>query len=337
MTEVLRGSDICRRCFFTIRQLVVNELKEDMILAGYHRSLLDNRPHAAGGNSNNKFLHGSRCNNIEKIRHRNRVRIARLTTHLEVFKFLNKEIMSGSAPELASLFGTDMHSLLNMITTLPLSSGHYTALRDEFGEDYNLTPGVAFFNKVLQGNGGSKRKKESIEGAGQEDIELKRTKVEEVNEKKMKKKKCTPSDFIEGVTSFEEEGVSKIGLNFDMASIIETLNKNDIFVPNDRATANYRTSLHANSQVKSILKRLLTSMLEDADDMTDEEVEKIRNAINLPLSKSSLSAPAARHKTEFSTFSRTNSVTFNGEEDLERETIDGDAAVNMAVCDCCEG
>ena len=335
-TSLGRNSEWMRRehssIYNEICQLVDEELKEKMILAGYRQTLIDKRPSAAGGgsssSSSSKFLHGNRCSDTEKIRHKNRVRIARLTTHLEVFKFLNKEIVSGSAPELARLFGTDVYSLLNMITTLPLSPGHYTALRDEFGEDYNLTPGVAFFDKVLRGK--RKRKRESIERGGGKEVEL-----EEEDDKKRKKKKCTPSDFIEGVTSFEEKGISKIGLNFNMASIIETLNKNDIFVPNDRPTANYRTSLHANSQVKSILKRLLNSMLEDADDMTEEEVEMIRNAINSPASKSSLSAPAARHKTEFGEPSKKYGVNFNDEEDLERETPDGDAAVNVVVCDCC--
>ena len=132
---------------------------------------------------NSKFFHGNRCNEIEKIRHRNRVRIARLTTHLEAFKFLNKELGSGSAPELAKLFGTDVYSLLNMITNLPLSTGHYTALRDKFGEDYNLTPGVTFFNNVLRGS--LKRSKEHLED----------------DDKKTNIKKCRSSDFIEGVVS----------------------------------------------------------------------------------------------------------------------------------------
>lgn len=333
-TSVGRNSEWMRRehssIYNKIRQLVGDELKEEMILAGYCPTLIENRPPAAGGSSSSKFLHGNRCSDTEKIRHKNRVKIARLTTHLETFKFLNREIVSGSAPELAKLFGTDVYSLLEMITTLPLSTGHYTGLRDEFGEDYNLTPGVAFFNKVLRGKGSSKRKRGSIEGGG-DDVE-----VEEEDDKKMKKKKCTPSDFIEGVTSFEEEGISKIGLNFNMASIVETLNRNDIFVPNDRPTANYRTSLHANSQVKSTLKRLLNPMLKNADhNMTEEEVEMIRIAINPPASNSSLSAPAARHKTEFGKLSKQNGVNFSDEEDLERETTDGNAAVNVAVCNCC--
>ena len=153
--------------------------------------------------------------------------------------------------------------------------------------------------------------------------------------KKKKNKKCTPSDFIEGVTSFEEEGISKIGLNFNMASILETLNKNDIFVPNDRPTANYRTSLHANSQVKSILKRLLNSMLKDADDMTEEEVQMIRKAIKSPDNKSFLSAPMACHKIEFCELSKKNGIHYNDLNDLERETTDGDAAVNVPLCNCC--
>nr|BDT63184.1 MAG: wsv303-like protein [Hemigrapsus takanoi nimavirus] len=339
-TSVGRNSEWMRRehsyVYNKIRQLVDEELKEKMILARYRQTLIENHPPTIGGSSSSsKFFHGNRCSDMEKIRHRNRERIARLTTHLEMFKFLNKEIVSGSAPELAKLFGTDVYSLLNMITTLPLSTGHYTALRDEFGEDYNLTPGVAFFNKVLRGKGSSKRKRELIKEGGGEDVELKEKEVEEEDGKKMKKKKYTPSDFIEGVTSFEEEGISKIGLDFNIASIIETLNRNDIFVPSDRPTANYRTSLHANSEVKSILKRLLNSILEDADDMTEEEVEVIRNAINPPASKSSLSVPVERHKIEFGKLSMKNGVNFNDEEDLERETTDGDAVVNMAVCNCC--
>ena len=256
-TSLGRSSEWMRRehssVYNKISQLVEEELKQKMILAGYRRR--ENHPLSY------KFLHGNRYSDTEKIRHRNRVRTARLTTHMEIFNFLSKEIVSGSAPELAKLFGTDVYSLLNKIGTLPLSTGHYTALTDKFGEDYNLTPGVIFFNKVLS----SKRKRE-----------------DESDEKDIKNKKCTSSDFIEEVTAFEEEGISKIGLNFNMASIIETLNSNDIFAPNDKPTANYRTSLHANSQVKSILKRLLNLILEDADDMTEEEIEIIRNAINPP-------------------------------------------------------
>ena len=184
-----RNSEWMRRehssTYDKIRHLVDEELKEKLILAGYHQTLKEEHPLTAEGSSGSKFLHGSRCTNIEKIRHVNRVRIARLTTHLEMFKFLNKEIVSGSAPELAKLFGTDVYSLLNMITTLPLSTGHYAALRDEFGEDYNLTPGVAFFNKVLQGKNSSKRKRESEENGVKEEVELKE-KVEE-NEKKKEK------------------------------------------------------------------------------------------------------------------------------------------------------
>ena len=315
-----------------IRRFVDEELKEKLILAGYRQT---DCPPAAEGSSGSRFLHGRRYTDIEKIRHRNRVRIARLTTHLEMFKFLNKEIVSGSAPNLAKLFGTDVYSLLSMITTLPLSTGHYTALIDEFGEDYMLTPGVVFFNKVLRGKNSSKRKREPQEKGGvKEDVEAKEK--QEENEKKMKRKKCTPSDFIEGVTSFEEEGISKIGLNFNMASILETLSKNNIFVPNDRPTANYRTSLHANSQVKSILKRLLNSILKDADDMTEEEVKIIRNAINPPVIKSFMSAPIASHNTEFCELSKKNGVDFNDEDDLERETTDGDTLLRVTMCDCCE-
>ncbi|KAK8388709.1 hypothetical protein O3P69_020599 [Scylla paramamosain] len=135
-------------------------------------------PAAGDSSSSNKFLHGNRCSDTEKIRHMNRVRITWLTIDLEVFKFLNEEIVPCSTPELPKLF-------------------------------------------------------------------------------------------------------------------------------------------------------------EDADDMTEEDVEMIRNVINPPASRSSLSATAARYKTEFGKLSKKNGINFNDEEDLEQETTDGDAAVNVAMCNCC--
>ena len=245
-----------------IMKLIDEELNESLIMAGYRSP--SSSASAVSSKISSSFLHGSRVSQTKKIRHEHRVKLARLNTSFEIFKFLNKELTSGSAPELARLLGTDVYSLLGLIQSLPLSSGHYTALREKFGDDYNLTPGSIFFSRTLNGD----RKRCLEDDDEDEDRRTKRA------------KRYTPSDFIEAVTSFDEDGISKVGIKFNIMDIIHTLNNNDMFVPSDRPTANYRTSLHANYQAKTNLCKLLTMMLNDGDDITEEEVKIIAKALD---------------------------------------------------------
>lgn len=247
-----------------IHNLVLQELKEGLILDGY----LDEKeigPPSFSASVHANSVHGSRNANAANIRHKNRVRIARLATHMEVFKFINKEITTGNAHHLAALLGTDVYSLVNMINNLPRSPGHYTALLKEHGGEYDITPGVAFFNKVLRRDSGG-----YPPPAG--------TDRDDAQEEAVRKKRVT-SDFIKNITAYEDDGVEKIGLNINMASILEMLNKDDTFSPSECPAANYRTALHANSQTRSILIRLMISILSNAEGMTEEDEELARAAV----------------------------------------------------------
>nr|BDT63437.1 MAG: wsv303-like protein [Sesarmops intermedium nimavirus]GBG35582.1 wsv303-like protein [Sesarmops intermedium nimavirus] len=87
---------------------------------------------------------------------------------------------------------------------------------------------------------------------------------EEEDEKESKKvKKCTPSDFIDSVFKFKDEltGVPKVGLEFKVNDILNSLSVNRSM--EDSPTANYRTSLHTDTQNKSNLKKLLVAALKE--------------------------------------------------------------------------
>lgn len=253
--------------------LVAEELEEGLILGGYK-----SEKEMGHSSSSATTVHGNRNSNAANIRHKNRDRIARLNTHMEVFKFINREITTGSAHHLAALLSTDVYSLLNMINNLPRSSGHHIALLKEYGEEYNVTPGVAFFNKVLS---------RDIGGVGVDSLSS-GTDRGDIDEESVKKR--VTSDFIKNITAYEDDGVEKIGLNINMASILEMLNKDDIFSPSDRPAANYRTALHANSQTRSILKRLVNSILSNAEGMTEEDEELARAAVEASNNNSKVSS-----------------------------------------------
>lgn len=299
-----------------IMKLIDEELNESLISAGYRSPFSS----AASYTISSSFLHGSRVSQTKKIRHEHRVKLARLNTSFEIFKFLSRELTSGSTPELARLFGTDVYSLLALIESLPLSKGHYTAMRERFGDDYNLTPGVIFFNRILNGN-----RKRCLED-DEEMCSSHDTAVRDYNidkDKRVKRtKRYTPSDFIEAVTSFDEDGISKVGIKFNVMDIINTLN-NEVFVPSDSPTANYRTCLHANYQAKMNLCRLLAMMLNDGDDITEEEVKMIRKALDDNTSSHLL----ANH-------AHGNNGLCNDEEDEEYE--DEVVAAMAARKDICE-
>lgn len=88
-----------------------------------------------------------------------------------------------------------------------------------------------------------------------------------------KRKKCTPSDFIDSVFRFNDEqtGIPKVGLEFKVNDILNTLSSSNRGVE-DRPTANYRTSLHTDTQNKSNLNKLLVAALKE-NGATDEEAQ----------------------------------------------------------------
>ncbi|KAK3874404.1 hypothetical protein Pcinc_020699 [Petrolisthes cinctipes] len=307
-TSISRNSEWLRsehgHFYDEICSLVRTELKEKTILAGYLEDTTSYTPR-------NSF-HGNRNDASNKIRRNNRVKTARLDTQYEVFKFINKEITSGNAHNIAKLLGTDVYSVVNMMGTLPHSTGHQAALLKNYGDDYNITPGVAFFNRVLDRSTTYKRKR-MIDDDGEA--------TEASNEEEEASKKRITSDFIKDITAFEDDDVEKIGLNINMASIIETLNKDDIFMPNERPTANYRTSLHASSQTKSILRRLVDSLLVNADGMTEEEELLARAAIE------------SGNKTSSSTYHRDDSKDLVS---LSKLTLEGRSS-GCTHCNCGDG
>lgn len=296
-----------------IMKLIDEELNESLISAGYRSP--SSSASAVSSKISSIFLHGSRVSQTIKIRNEYRVKLARLNTGFEIFKFLNKELISGSAPELARLLGTDVYSLLGLIQSLPLSGGHYTALRERFGDEYNLTPGVRFFNRTL--NCDKKRCLEDDEEAGNSHD----TAGGDENKRTKRAKRYTPSDFIDAITSFDDDGISKVGIKFNVKDIINTLN-NEVFVPSDSPNANYRTSLHANYQVKTNLCRLLAMMLNDGDDITEEEVKMIRKALENNTSSHLLAS-----------YTHGNKELYNNEEE---EDEDEAFAAMTASNDICE-
>ena len=78
-----------------------------------------------------------------------------------------------------------------------------------------------------------------------------------------KKLRVTPSDFIDSVFKFTDErtGTPKVGLEFNVKDILRTLVSNRGM--EDRPTANYRTSLHTDTQNKSNLNKLLVAALKE--------------------------------------------------------------------------
>ena len=76
--------------------------------------------------------------------------------------------------------------------------------------------------------------------------------------------KYSPSDFIESVFKFKDEltGVPKVGLEFKVNDILNSLSVNRSM--EDRPTANYRTSLHTDTQNKSNLNKLLVDALRES-------------------------------------------------------------------------
>nr|GAV93233.1 putative TATA-box bind protein [Chionoecetes opilio bacilliform virus] len=92
-----------------------------------------------------------------------------------------------------------------------------------------------------------------------------------------KLKRCTPSDFIDSksIVRFndEETGTPRVGLQVNVKDILNTLLTNRGM--EDRPTANYRTSLHTDTQNKSNLSKLLMTALKERG-MTDEDAHNLK-------------------------------------------------------------
>nr|BDT63021.1 MAG: wsv303-like protein [Trachysalambria curvirostris nimavirus] len=99
-------------------------------------------------------------------------------------------------------------------------------------------------------------------------------KAEESNEvgdrRSVKRMRYTPSDFIESVVNFRDEqtGVPKVGLEFKVNDVFDTLISTRGM--EDRPTANYRTSLHTDTQNKSNLTKFLVAALRESGASEDE-------------------------------------------------------------------
>lgn len=108
-------------------------------------------------------------------------------------------------------------------------------------------------SNIRRGN----NKKRPFEGEGKD------SDCRETEKESKKVKKCTPSDFIDSVFKFNDEltGVPKVGLEFKVNEILNSLSVNRSM--EDSPTANYRTSLHTDTQNKSNLKKLLVAALKE--------------------------------------------------------------------------
>lgn len=90
---------------------------------------------------------------------------------------------------------------------------------------------------------------------------------------------CTPSDFIDSVYKFTDDssGALKVGLGFKVKDILSRLAMNRGV--EDRPTANYRTSLHSDTQNKDNLIKLLVSAMKE-NGATDNDAIILKKIID---------------------------------------------------------
>ena len=102
----------------------------------------------------------------------------------------------------------------------------------------------------------------------------------EISPKSLKNnEKCTPSDFINSVFKFKDEltGAPKVGLEFRVKDILNSLSSARSM--EDRPTANYRTTLHADTQNKCNLNKLLVIALKE-NGATEDEAHVFNSILN---------------------------------------------------------
>lgn len=252
------------------------------------------------------------------------VNVARLDTHMTAYKFLNRHLVSGLAPEFAEFLGTDVYSLLHLVKKLPKARGHALSVNNETLKNSSRaykTPGDAYFSSLFDEAVNTNTNNRPLKNTAMKDsavtpsrfkceacgdalIKGSRSVVErglcevcdeqsilyienalsdirrnnnkrsfeveeeddgccETEKESKKVKKCTPSDFIDSVFNFKDEltGVPKVGLEFKVNDILSSLYVNRSM--EDSPTANYRTSLHTDTQNKSNLKKLLVAALKE--------------------------------------------------------------------------
>lgn len=274
--------------------------------------------HFENRDNNYSFLGISRSKKIKQDQKKYAVNLSRLETHMTAYKFLNRHLVSGLAPEFAELFGTDVYSLLHLVKQLPKARGHSVTNQTlQNSSSAYKTPGDAYFSRLfdetvntncatknsvvrnsvatlsqfkceacgdalIKGSRSVERGlcetcdeqstlyiENALSGIRRNNNNRKRSLKEEDNdcrdsEKEFKKvKKCTPSDFIDSVFKYKDEltGVPKVGLEFKVNDILNSLSVNRNM--EDSPTANYRTSLHTDTQNKSNLKKLLVAALKE--------------------------------------------------------------------------
>lgn len=252
---------------------------------------------------------------VEAERKKCAVDLARLSTHMAAYRILCVQLATGSAPKLARLYGTDVYSLLQLVRRLPLSAGHAAST-----VTYK-TPGDAYFSTIdadnntiavptarkLPATASSSSRRSKCEVCGEPCFVNLCQKCEEqstqyiqrmllnIRGKKRhrdalprdsKKKKCTPSDFIDSVVRFDDEGTPKVGLQFNVRDILNTLLSGRGI--EDRPTANYRTSLHTDTQNKSNLSKLLVAALREHG-ITEEEAKAFKTFLESSTGLSTLS------------------------------------------------
>ena len=93
----------------------------------------------------------ARTSAIERERKKRAVDLARLNTHMAAYRFLGRQLVTGGAPKIANLLGTDVYSVLHLIKKLPLAAGHAACMGSERAA--YKTPGDAYFSNVLDDTG----------------------------------------------------------------------------------------------------------------------------------------------------------------------------------------
>ena len=114
---------------------------------------------------NYSLLGVNRSKKIKQDKKKYAVNLARLDTHMTVYKFLNRYLVSGFAPEFAELFGTDVYSLLHLVRKLPKARGQALSVNNlKNSTSACKTPGDAYFSRLFDEAVNNHGKKNSVVG-----------------------------------------------------------------------------------------------------------------------------------------------------------------------------
>nr|AKS10585.1 wsv303-like protein [Metopaulias depressus WSSV-like virus] len=114
--------------------------------------IMDGQAKYFGNRDNYSLLGVSRSKKIKQDQKKHAVNLARLDTHMAAYKFLNRHLINGLAPELAELFGTDVYSLLHLVKKLPKTRGHSLSVNNQTLKNSSSaykTPGDAYFSRLF--------------------------------------------------------------------------------------------------------------------------------------------------------------------------------------------